>query len=464
MRTTARRIRAALCAASIAAVVVPFARAQDTQYWSDAYGTQARLMGGIVIGGDADISAVYYNPGAIALADSLQLLISLNALRYASLGYSIPNVQNVPSSTGWSALSNMFAGTIPIGGKDSNKRLAFSLLTRQSFVFGAQLRAIALDSFIPVPPPAPTFSQGNAVVNQSLGEVWTGATYSWSQGRHWGFGGSLYIPIRSQTWSQSVDAQVVNGVGKTALAIREYDFSYYNWALLAKLGVQWRGDDGWYAGLTLTTPRLNLFGGSSVGATASYVDQGVTGGPGSSQIATNYQTKLGAHYNSATSIGFGVSKVDRDRKWVVNLAAEWFSAVPRFTIIRADSFVPQTGGPAIPMSLTAQYRAVFDWGVSARRVLSEHFDIYGAFKTDNTSIPPGVKSVGTLVNWDLLHADAGVQGTLGRVGVILGFDFAWGSHAGLTAGGDPAPGLPALPNVSESFFAITGALGFKFTY
>ena len=97
-------------------------------------------------------------------------------------------------------------------------------------------------------------------------------------------------------------------------------------------------------------------------------------------------------------------------------------------------------------------------------MLSEHFDIYGAFKTDDTSIPPGVRSVGTLVNWDLLHADAGVQGTLGRVGVILGFDVAWGSHAGLTAGGDPAPGLPALPNVSESFFAITGALGFKFTY
>lgn len=463
MRSTACRLRTALCAAVTAAVVAsPSVAAQDTQYWSDAYGTQARLLGGIVIASDPDISAIYYNPGAIALADSLQLLISLNALRYASLGFTVPVLPNVPSSTGWSAISNMFAGTIPVGGEHSNKRLAVGLLTRQSFVFGAQLREIPLDSFAPVQPPAPTFAVGNALVDQSLSEVWPGVTYSWSQGAHWGFGASLFIPIRSQTWSQSVSAQVVNGSGQAALAIREFDYSYYNWSLLLKMGAQWQGGDGWSAGLTLTTPRLNLFGGADMGASSSYVDEGVDGGPPSSQIATSYQANLSAHFKSALSVGLGAAK-----KWTnttVSVAAEWFGAVPRFTIIDGEPFTPQTGGGPIPMTLTAQYRSVFDWGIGVQQVLSPHLQLYGAFKTDETAIPHGVESVGTLVNWDLLHVDAGVQGTIGRVGIILGFDVGWGSKDQVTAVSSGAPGLPAIPPINESFFAITGAIGFKFSY
>jgi hypothetical protein len=457
------RLRAAVLLAgtivlSLAAPVL--AAAQDTQYWADGYGTQARLLGGTVIGSDVDISAVYYNPGAVALADSLSFLISLNALRYSDLSFTIPKVQNVPSSTGWSALSNMFAGAVPIGGKDSRERLAFSLLTRQSFTFNAQLRAIPLDSFIPVPPPPPTFSDGNALVSQSLTETWAGATWATERDKHWGFGASMFVAIRAQTWSQSVSAQVVNGVGQTALAVREYDFSYYNWGLLLKLGAQYKGDD-WGAGITITTPRVDLFGGSDVGATRSYIDQGVAGPP-SSQIATDYQPNLGANFHSPLAIGLGYGK--RWKKTSVTLAVEWFAAVPKFTIITAQPFDPQTGGAPIDMSLTAQYRQLVNWGVGVQHFFSPHWTGYAAFRTDLTAIPTGVKSVGTLINFNLMHANLGVQATIGRASIILGLDTAWGSQDGVTAAGDPAPGLPALPTVSESYFNITGALGFKFTY
>ena len=465
MRPISRRALAAHIAAAVsitALLSAPRLAAQDTQYWSDAYGTQARLLGGVVIGSDQDISAVYYNPGGIALADSLSLLISLNALRYASLSYSISNTPNVPSSSGWSALSNMFAAAVPIGGKDSHQRLAFSLLRRQSFVFGAQLRAIPLDSFLPTPPPPPTFSVGNALVNQSMSEVWAGATWAMESDKQWGYGASLYIPIRSQTFSQSLTAQVVAGNGKNALGAKEYDFSYYNWAVLAKFGVAYKGDH-WSAGLTLTTPRLSLFGGSNVGATQSYIDQGVTGS-GSSQIATNYQPKLSASYKSALAIGFGVSKLWTNTQ--LNFSAEWFAAVPKFTIIPAVPFTPQfpSSSPSIPMALTAQYQQVFNWGLGISRRLDDHWKLYGAFKTDKTSIPPDVKSVGTLVNFDLTHADFGAQATIGRAAIILGLDMAWGSHDNVAPGGDPAPGLPAMPTVDLSFFALTGAIGFKISY
>ena len=453
----------AAMAAGVTLIASPAARAQDTQYWSDAYGMQARLLGGVVIGSDEDISAVYYNPGAVALADSLQLLISLNALRYAQIGFAASTVPSIPASSGWSALSNMFAGVLPIGGRDTHQRVAYSILTRQSFTFGAQIRDIPLDSFTPVQPPPPTTSVGNALVNQSLAETWAGVTYSRERGDHWGFGASLFIPIRSQTWSQSSSAQVVNGLGQTALAVKEYDFSYYNWSLLLKLGAEYQATH-WSAGLTITTPRLSLFGGADAGANRSFINQGVTGGADTSQIATNYQQKLGATYHSPLSVGVGYGY--RWEQTRIDMSAEWFAAVPEYTIIPALSFTPQTGGTdTIPMALTSRSRAVFDWGVGLQHRFSAHWNIYGAFRTDNSSVPPApYVPVGTLVNWNLNHADAGVQATIVRAAVILGLDVAWGSKANVSAAGAPPPGLPDIPPLAESFFSITGAIGFRFVY
>jgi hypothetical protein len=85
MTARSRRSANVVIVVTLLAATALTARAQDTQYWSDGYGTPARLLGGILIGSDEDISAVYYNPGGVALADSLQILISLNALRYPSL-------------------------------------------------------------------------------------------------------------------------------------------------------------------------------------------------------------------------------------------------------------------------------------------------------------------------------------------------------------------------------------------
>jgi len=464
MRTrTPGRLWRSLAVIFVAASLVfaPRAAAQDTQYWSDAFGMQARLLGGVVIGSDEDVSAVYYNPGAIALADSLQFLISLNALRYAQIGFSVPSVPSVPASTGWSAVSNMFAGTLPIGGRDTHQRLAYSLLTRQSFTFGAQLRDLPLDSFAPIPPPAPFTSVGNALISQSLSETWAGLTYSKEKAGHWGFGASLFIPIRSQTWSQSVSAQVVNALGQTALAMKEYDFSFSSWSLLLKLGAQYRAEH-WSAGMTVTTPRVNLFGSGDVGATRSYIDQGVVGGAGSSQIATNYQSNLSATYHSALSVGAGYGYHWTNTR--LDISAEWFAAVSEFTLLPATSFTPQTGGDTITMALTAKYRSLINYGIGVQHRFSPRWNLYGAFRTDKTSIPEGAKSVGTLVNWDLYHANFGVQATIGRAAVILGLDTAWGSKPAQSATGTPAPGLPKLPVVDESFFSLTGALGFRISF
>ena len=40
--------------------------AQDRQFWDQAVGSRAALLGGIVVAGVNDYSATYYNPGALS--------------------------------------------------------------------------------------------------------------------------------------------------------------------------------------------------------------------------------------------------------------------------------------------------------------------------------------------------------------------------------------------------------------
>ena len=47
--------------------LAPRAQAQDSHYWSIQYGPVGQLVGGQVIGGVNDLSATYYNPGALGL-------------------------------------------------------------------------------------------------------------------------------------------------------------------------------------------------------------------------------------------------------------------------------------------------------------------------------------------------------------------------------------------------------------
>ena len=41
--------------------------AQDDHYWSQQYGAESTLMGGAMVGGAGDNSAVYYNPGSAGI-------------------------------------------------------------------------------------------------------------------------------------------------------------------------------------------------------------------------------------------------------------------------------------------------------------------------------------------------------------------------------------------------------------
>ena len=67
----------------IAALILPEpSAAQDTHYWNLHYGTRSTLLGGAVIGSVSDLGATFYNPGALALFDNPEFILSARVYQY----------------------------------------------------------------------------------------------------------------------------------------------------------------------------------------------------------------------------------------------------------------------------------------------------------------------------------------------------------------------------------------------
>ncbi|MCK5571664.1 MAG: hypothetical protein KAJ12_02840 [Bacteroidetes bacterium] len=71
--------------AILALAAIQNAIGQDSHYWSSQYGTQAQLLGGLVVGSSNDLSSTFYNPGALALTKDSALVLSTLSQQFTDI-------------------------------------------------------------------------------------------------------------------------------------------------------------------------------------------------------------------------------------------------------------------------------------------------------------------------------------------------------------------------------------------
>ena len=113
--------------------------AQDTHYWTNQFGTESVLMGGAVVGGTKDNSAIFYNPGSLGFIDTGS--ISLNATTYQVENIKIKNALGEKKDF----VNNQF-GSMPllVSGliKSNSKKfkIGYGLIRQIDFHFKANAR------------------------------------------------------------------------------------------------------------------------------------------------------------------------------------------------------------------------------------------------------------------------------------------------------------------------------------
>ena len=431
------------------------ARSQDSNYWSSSYGTRAQLLGGVVTGSPSDISAVYYNPGGLALAPRSEFLLSGTALQF--LRVSVANGSGPRHDLVTSTLTtvpSLLAGEIPVLKHD---RLAYSYLTRQAVDLEMQERlTVGAESASPLP--NATFAAFEIDYHQTVSDNWFGLTWSHNLAPSLGIGVTPELAVRSQHTRASLFAMGENAVGQQAVLQNERDFDYLHWRLLARIGLSGARDSLTY-GITVTTPGLGLFGGGGYRQSVNLTDQsGMVG----NVIGATYQEGVPAHYHSPAGVGAGLSYGWGSLR--LHGAAEWWAKVDRYTVLEAQSFVIQTptGDSTATTAVTDELKSVLNWGLGIEKEFGPTFAGYASYHTDRTGRSPDSPPSASVTAWDLNHVAAGVTFMAFRSTFALGQEVAFGSRP-IEAFVNRPDRIP-LGSLETRALILTSTLGWKITF
>ena len=402
------------------------AAAQDAHYWTNQYGTTGNVLGGAVVGSVVDLSAVFYNPGAVGLIEDPELIATSSVFEAVDVsveGRGDLDIELSDLSIG--TAPGFFAGLIPLRALGKHV-VGYSFLTR--FKFDAELRAVGSGTVDLVGDGLEEDFFAELGFNSSLNESWAGLTWSYPLGRRFGVGVSTFVTVRSQRARSLVTGEAFQPVGPSG-AVTLFDLAYkYN-----HYGVLWKGGVtydwmGFSLGLTATTPRIKVFGSGESLVNRLVLGQDVDGdGIPDLLFVADVQKDLPATYKSPWSLAGGAS-YSIGSNTTLHGTVEWFNDMPLYDVMQAEPFVGQSTGDTVTVAITQELGNVINFGVGVEERFTPGFSLSASFRSDRSALEPGQITDVSVASWNIYFVTVGSTFSLGGGEFTLGLAYGFGQE------------------------------------
>jgi hypothetical protein len=419
------------------------ATAQDAHYWTYGYGPVGQLTEGTLVGGVEDLSAVYYNPGALALIEEPRFLFGLTSIELATIKAPNAGGPNLDfDSFVFDIVPSVVAGRI---GRNHGQadHFAFAFLSRHDTDWDLGY------SYARVSAASPDGSAGFGRVRERVVEYWVGGTWSHRVSESLAFGVSPFVAYRAQRSRRSLTLEdLAAGTSRAVFVGNENEYNHGR--LLAKLGLAWR-PGRWELGATVTTAGVGIWGAGKATFNASI--SGVASRP---FLSASIQKGLGVTYHSPWSVAGGATW--RGQRTAIHTTVEWFSAVDPYEILSPEP-APVAGSPTtIPLTFQGAGKSIVNFGAGVEHHLSDRFTLYGGAARNASSWTPESE---TLASWDLVDVTGGVSLNRGASRLALGLGYAWGTGDIFQAVVPPDATGP-VPTTEATFSRWTISVGVSF--
>ena len=394
------------------------AQAQDTNYWANQYGTRAELLGGTVTGALLDLSATYYNPGALAFADQNSLILTTDSVEAQDFAEedSAPEGLQVSAQRIRPAPSLFAAQFSP---RDSDHKFALSTVTRYNLDFRTTARgSTPADPGGGSPFPATSLDAASEI---RLGEGWFGISWAHLFGERVGVGATTYLAFRSHFGRGETTRQDIQAPDQGSSLHMVDEFRYSHVRLFWKLGFA-VDLEPLVVGLTFTSPSIGLYGRGE-----RLINNGLTvtnPGGATNELVASSQRDLESTYKSAPAVSVGASYAFGNTRLYGTV--EWFAGLKRYTVIDGQDFTGQTTGETESIDLHHALSSVFNWGLGLEHRFGDRWTSYAAFSTDRSNASADTDPGLTFSSWDLHHVTGGAAITIGQVDLTLGASYGWG--------------------------------------
>ncbi|MBE0572228.1 MAG: hypothetical protein IH618_11855 [Ignavibacteriaceae bacterium] len=393
--------------------------AQENNYWNIQYGTRSTLLGGAVIGSVSDLSATFYNPGAIALFPDVKFILSAQV--YQLDNYKIVDGAAEGKDLDYSSIvpsPNFVAFDLAFDflGDD---RLAFSILTRQNANVEFSARVIDSLEVIASSPGKESFA-GGINSEKKFNDVWGGITYSTKLSKVIGLGFTGYVSYRSHKASSITILQALQSNGEIASYSNINNYRYNNCRALLKAGIGFNLNP-LTLGVTVSTPSLNMFGSGSVG-THLFVS-----GIDTNRFESNFQEEVESEFNSSWAVGIGGAY--RIGKTILHLSAEWYDAINRFSVLDTEPYESQSSGETLTNDLSHEAKSVINFGFGMDYFATDSLIFSLSVTSDfSASVDNTTTNLAPYAAWDLIHIAGGSTFNVWKSELTVGVVYSFGSQ------------------------------------
>jgi len=320
----------------------------QNNYWSQQFGSRSSLMGGIVVGGVRDNSALYYNPAGLAYIDSAHLNVSANA-------YGMDYIQFKNGAGTDLDLTSLKILVYPqfISGLIKFKyipklKLAYGLLTR----YRNEIKMHADQTYSDYPiidDPYDSLQYYYGTFDYELSSIsqWGGFSVGYKFTPFFAIGLTTFVTYTHNDGFRKTfaSADVGHPDPDSVYMARFNSYEYNNvdhFGMLWKLGFEFNWEK-FKLGLTITTPNISLFGFSRIGRTLEYTNQdkfindSIPIGRFPSWLVADDKGNLPTTMLSPLSIAIGMEYNFPKTQTRLTFTGELFFSVREYQITKSDA-------------------------------------------------------------------------------------------------------------------------------
>jgi len=393
--------------------------AQDGHYWTEPHGTKSILLSGVVIGSVEDLGTVYYNPARLAKIENPAFLLSGKLYQLDRIKIEDGAGDGLDlNQTRFGGYPNMAAGTFKLKFLKDHF-FSYSFLTRNTLKANYFIHNDDVGNIIDAWPGEETYG-GQFRFQKGLKDDWFGLTWAYNLNSTWSVGITNFVSVRHQNELLATELQAYSAINELAFLHNTRSIDYTSFGLLWKISLAFEVNN-LSAGLTITTPKVNLFGKGSTYYQDFYNGPDDANNNGLDKIyVSNYQDKLPAKHHSPWAIGFGAGyKIGKSK---FHFSGEWYQSVSKYELMSSDPFEGQSDQKMYEVKLIDQLDAVFNAGVGYEYNVNNKYAFFGSFATDFSAVHPAVKQY--IVTKETAYASM-IQANMYHVGGGILLDIKW---------------------------------------
>ncbi|MCH2045360.1 MAG: hypothetical protein MK212_14685 [Saprospiraceae bacterium] len=177
--------------------------AQESNYWTQQYGARSNMLGGAVVAGLEDNSALYYNPAAISFIKTSNLSLNTSAYQYAETYHHNGAGQGIDLFSRRARLYPQMSSGLLTKNPDRRLRLGFCVLSRYQNNFDANQRHEGYYNIIPQHP-GKEYYVGAVELQNTFSDTWMGLGIGYRISEHLSIGTSWFVSYRNQRYRSSI--------------------------------------------------------------------------------------------------------------------------------------------------------------------------------------------------------------------------------------------------------------------